>query len=97
LAAWTASVSPGTFWAYHASSAPVEAVFDYWGYFLPVQQGMPQNCSSDVSLVINYVDNILINGTPDEVYELKSLFGLEGLEHNDDFASYVNRILVLVC
>jgi hypothetical protein len=31
LAAWTESTSPGTFWAYHASSAPVEAIDDYVG------------------------------------------------------------------
>jgi Serine carboxypeptidase S28 len=29
LTAWTESISPGTFWAYHASSAPVEAIDDY--------------------------------------------------------------------
>jgi len=29
LSAWTASMYPGTFWAYHASSAPTEAIFDF--------------------------------------------------------------------
>jgi hypothetical protein len=29
LAAWTESTQPGTFWAYHASSAPVQAISDY--------------------------------------------------------------------
>ena len=29
LAAWTEHTAPGTFWAYHASSAPVEAISDY--------------------------------------------------------------------
>lgn len=29
LAAWTEKLAPGTFWAYHASSAPVEAISDY--------------------------------------------------------------------
>ena len=29
LAAWIESTSPGTFWAYHASSAPVQAIDDY--------------------------------------------------------------------
>lgn len=29
LAAWVESTSPGTFWAYHASSAPVQAIYDY--------------------------------------------------------------------
>ncbi|EMC90840.1 hypothetical protein BAUCODRAFT_99497 [Baudoinia panamericana UAMH 10762] len=86
LAAWTESVAPGTFWAYLASSAPVEAISDYYGYFLPVQLGMPQNCSKDVSLVIEYVDGVLTNGTDDEVYDLKAMFGLQNVTHNDDFA-----------
>lgn len=29
LSAWTESVDPGTFWAYHASSAVVEAIYDF--------------------------------------------------------------------
>ena len=29
LAAYTESVAPGTFWAYHASSAPVEVIHNY--------------------------------------------------------------------
>lgn len=87
LAAWTESVAPGTFWAYHSSSAPVEAVGDYWGYFLPVQQGMPKNCSKDISLVIDYLDNIGLHGTQEEQDNVKSLFGLEGVEHFDDFAA----------
>lgn len=39
LAAWTQSLANGTFWAYHASSAPVEAIDDYvscLGIFLNV-------------------------------------------------------------
>ena len=58
LSAWTNDVAPGTYWAYHASSAPVEAISDYWGYFLPVQEGMPKNCRSDVSLVIGELPSI---------------------------------------
>jgi hypothetical protein len=29
LAAWTETTAPGTFWAYHASSAPVQAIENY--------------------------------------------------------------------
>lgn len=29
LSAYTAAVAPGTFWAYHSTSAPVEAIEDY--------------------------------------------------------------------
>ncbi|KAF2102204.1 serine carboxypeptidase [Rhizodiscina lignyota] len=85
LSAWVESVDPGTFWAYHASSAPTEAVSDYWGYFLPVQEGMPKNCSKDVNLVIEHMDNVLKTGTAEEIHNLKAMFGLESVEHNDDF------------
>ncbi|RFU34920.1 hypothetical protein B7463_g1407, partial [Scytalidium lignicola] len=86
LAAWTESVAPGTFWAYHATSAPVEAVHDFWQYFAPIQENMPQNCSNDMQAIIEYADQILTNGTEEEVYDLKALFGLQDLQHNDDFA-----------
>ena len=85
LSAWTASVAPGTFWAYHASSAPVQAISNYWEYFVPVQEGMPKNCSKDVNLVINHMDNIIATGSEAEICALKTKFGLQDIEHNDDF------------
>lgn len=87
LAAWTEATAPGTFWAYLASSAPVEAISDYWAYFAPVQQGMPANCSKDVSLVIDYMDNLLTTGSAADKLALKTRFGLQGVVHNDDFMS----------
>ncbi|MCJ1245001.1 hypothetical protein MMC30_002202 [Trapelia coarctata] len=87
LAAWTESTAPGTFWAYHASSAPVEAIYDYWQYFAPVQEGMAKNCSTDLTLVIDYIDNVLTMGTTAAKQALKDSFGLGALEHDDDFAS----------
>lgn len=79
------------FWAYHASSAPVEAIYDYWQYFAPVQEGMPKNCSRDVSLVIDYVDEVLATGSDANKTALKSMFGLEAVEHDDDFASVLQN------
>ncbi|KAH0359037.1 serine carboxypeptidase, partial [Aureobasidium melanogenum] len=87
LAAWTASTQPGTYWTYWASSAPVQSILNYWQYFVPIQQGMPKNCSSDISLVIDHIDSVLLNGTASEIHSLKKSFGLEDLDHNDDFAS----------
>ena len=91
LAAWTESTSPGTFWAYHASSAPVEAISDYWQYFAPVQEGMPTNCSKDLTLVIDYIDDVLMHGSANEQFALKAKFGLEALEHNDDFGAAIEN------
>nr|POF03037.1 putative extracellular serine carboxypeptidase [Quercus suber] len=85
LSAWTESVAPGTFWAYHASSAPVQAIIDYWAYFVPVQESMPKNCSKDVSLVVDYMDDILMHGSASEIDSLKAKFGLQNVTHNDDF------------
>lgn len=95
LAAWTESTSPGTFWAYLASSAPTQAINDYWGYFTPVMEGMPANCSADVQAVVSYVDNILANGSDDDKTKLKTQFGAELLTHDDDFASTLQGPLFL--
>jgi hypothetical protein len=86
LAAWTAAVADGTFWAYWASSGPVQAM-DYWQYFNPIQEGMPKNCSKDVSLVVGHVDSIGLNGTREQQQALQNMFGLGDLDHFDDFAS----------
>ncbi len=86
LTAWVASVDPSTYWAYHASSAVVETIGDFWQYFAPVQQGMPKNCSADVIKVVELVDHTLKTGTDDEKTALKAKFGLQSIEHDDDFA-----------
>ncbi|OTB00961.1 hypothetical protein M426DRAFT_266744 [Hypoxylon sp. CI-4A] len=90
LGAWIESLAPGTFWATHASSAPVQAIYDYWEYFDPVQQGMPKNCSEDYSAIIDYVDSVFTYGTQEEQADLKELFGLQDLAHLDDAASTIS-------
>ncbi|KAI9649333.1 hypothetical protein NHQ30_001905 [Ciborinia camelliae] len=91
LSAWTESTSPGTFWAYHASSAPVQAIDDYWQYFYPVQEAMAKNCSKDISLVIDYMDHVLTHGNKSAVTALKTKFGLESVKHNDDFMAVLEN------
>ncbi|KAH8911725.1 serine carboxypeptidase S28 [Coniochaeta sp. PMI_546] len=89
LAAWTESISPGTYWAYHASSAPVQAVYDYWTYFVPVQKGMPQNCSRNFERIVDYIDGLIASKNTTEVNKLKALFRLEDLSHDDDFTAAI--------
>jgi hypothetical protein len=48
---------------------------------------MQPNCSEDMQRIIEFVDKILINGTQAEVLALKTLFSLQTVEHNADFAS----------
>ncbi len=86
LTAWTAKMAPGTFWAYWASSAPVQLIEDFWQYYNPIAEGMPQNCTQDFVKVISYVDGLLATGNRTAIDALKLVFGLEGLKHDDDFA-----------
>ncbi len=47
---------------------------------------MPKNCSTDVELVIEYVDGILKSDDKEAKQALKDQFGLGGVVHDDDFA-----------
>ena len=60
---------------------------NFWGYFEPIRQSMPANCSADIGAVIAHVDSVLQANVSSDVTALKQTFGLEGLAHNDDFAA----------
>ncbi|KAH8889449.1 hypothetical protein GQ53DRAFT_216299 [Thozetella sp. PMI_491] len=95
ITAWIKSLTPDTFAAYHASSAPVEAIYDYWAYAVPIEKGIPQNCSKDLALIIDYVDNILSTGSKRQTFDLKALFRLEALNHNDNFGNALESAINL--
>ncbi|KAG8750277.1 hypothetical protein FRC12_012959 [Ceratobasidium sp. 428] len=86
LTSWTMVAKPGLFWAGYASSAVVEAINWYWGYFEPVRQYMPKNCSADVEKVVNYVDFTFTFGTRPQIQKLKETLGMGNLSHVDDVA-----------
>ncbi|MDF2435135.1 MAG: hypothetical protein JWP44_4766, partial [Mucilaginibacter sp.] len=86
LAGWIAAKDPGTFWAYHGTSGVVEAVGDFWQYFVPVMEAAPQNCTKDLTAVIEYIDAVLLHGSLKQKQKLKAKFMLDGLE-DADFAS----------
>jgi hypothetical protein len=86
LAGWIAAKDPGTFWAYHGTSGVVQAVGDFWEYFVPVMEATPQNCTKDLTDVISYIDSVLLNGKPEKKQKLKEKFMLGDLE-DADFAA----------
>ncbi|KAG6178013.1 hypothetical protein E4U36_006790 [Claviceps purpurea] len=83
LSAWVQRLAPGTFWAYHCSSAVVEAISDFWQYFEPTKAGMPKNCSSDLRMAIAHIDKVLASGDVKAGNDLKKRFGLEAIPNND--------------
>ncbi|KAK4443213.1 putative serine peptidase [Podospora aff. communis PSN243] len=92
LVAWTQKLDPDAFWAYHSSSAPVEAIYNFWQYFIPIQRGMPQNCSKDLLLISEHLDNVIESKNETAIHELKDMFGLADVEYHDDFAVAVGGI-----
>ncbi|KAI0002342.1 peptidase S28 [Xylariaceae sp. FL0662B] len=90
LAGWIAAKDPGTFWAYYGTSGVVEAIGDFWQYFVPVQEATPQNCSADLTAVIDYVDAVLLRGSPKEKADLKHRFKLGDLKDADFAAALEN-------
>ncbi|GKU09216.1 serine carboxypeptidase [Fusarium langsethiae] len=82
--------SPDTFWASWASSAPPQAIPDFWRYFDAAKAYMPKNCTADVEKVVEYLDDIMLNGSADEIQKIKENFGAPDLKHNDDFMNLLN-------
>lgn len=78
---------PGTMWAYAASSAPVQVMDNFWQYFQPIAAAMPRNCSSALTKIVDYVDDVLLSGNRTAIHQLKKSFDLEHLKHDDDFAA----------
>ncbi|KAK7014785.1 hypothetical protein VNI00_019258 [Paramarasmius palmivorus] len=87
LTAWTMAKNPGIFWAGYSSSGVVQPIINFWQYFEPIRQNMPQNCSADVERVISLIDEKFANGTQAEIKAIKTNFGLQALEYADDVAS----------
>ncbi|SMR61681.1 unnamed protein product [Zymoseptoria tritici ST99CH_3D1] len=94
IAAWTAVVDPGTFWTYYASSPLTEVINDFWQYYVPIQHGMPQNCSKDASALIDHMDDILLRGSKEDITALKARFNFESLPYNDDFMNALAMALL---
>lgn len=71
-----------------SSSGVVEAIWDYWTYYEPIRIYADHDCISNTQKIIHVVDNILIGLNKSETTaELKGVFGLANVTHDDDFAS----------
>ncbi|KAH9174223.1 peptidase S28 [Lactarius sanguifluus] len=84
LTAFTLHQHPDVFWAGYASSAVVQSIVDFWQYFEPVRQFMPQNCSNDVQKVVAHWDKVIGSGNETALNELKTSFGMGEVIHVDD-------------
>ncbi|KAG7096411.1 hypothetical protein E1B28_003851 [Marasmius oreades] len=93
LTGWTMVNKPGLFWAGYSSSGVVETIFDFWGYFEPIRQNMPQNCSADVEAAIAHIDQVFSGKDQNAIQKLKDNFGLGEIQHLDDAAGALRNNL----
>ncbi|KAJ7510412.1 peptidase S28 [Mycena galericulata] len=57
-----------------------------YGYFIPVENGAPQNCSTDMKAVITHWDAVMSIGAIEQQLELMAVFGLQNVTHSVDAA-----------
>lgn len=64
--------NPETIYASWASSGPIEAQIDMSSYWQAAERALPRNCSNDWIAVTKYVDDMFLNGSDQEINELKT-------------------------
>ncbi|KAJ3510022.1 hypothetical protein NLJ89_g4906 [Agrocybe chaxingu] len=84
---------PDIVWGAIASSAVTHAALENWQYMDIIRNAADPKCSAHLVNAIENIDNILINGPAFLRRPLKNLFGLGGLEHDDDFVSVLESPL----
>ncbi|VDC02130.1 unnamed protein product [Peniophora sp. CBMAI 1063] len=85
LAAYAMANQPDVFWAGWSSSGVVQGIVNYYGYFQPIQENMPKNCSADVAAVIAHIDSIADDTTAFNAF--KAQFGLSDITAASDVAA----------
>ncbi|KAF9553738.1 hypothetical protein CPC08DRAFT_697416 [Agrocybe pediades] len=76
LSTFVLNKEPDIFWAAYSSSGVVQPIADFWQYFEPIRQHMPQNCSADVEAVMKYVDSVVASKNQTAITELQTYFSL---------------------
>ena len=69
-----------------ASSAVIHPVLEYSQWYNPIQKYAPQDCVASINAIVDNFDQLLDAGDRDAVNTFKSLFGLEALVDDRDFA-----------
>ena len=78
---------PEIVWGAIASSAVTHAALENWEYMEIIREAADPKCSGHIVGSIGTVDDILLGGNKFLKTQLKKLFGLSELEHDEDFVS----------
>ncbi|KAI1133010.1 extracelular serine carboxypeptidase-like protein [Nemania abortiva] len=72
-----------------ASSAPIHVVVGYPEWYNPIQKYAPQDCVNRINNIVDKFDALVANKQTAAIKQFKTLFGLEVLTDNRDFASAI--------
>ncbi|KAF8170938.1 peptidase S28 [Pholiota molesta] len=84
---------PDIVWGAIASSAVTHAALENWEYMEIIREAADPACSGHLVGSIGTVDDILLGGNKFLKTQLKKLFGLSDLEHDEDFVSVLESPL----
>ncbi|CAK7205832.1 hypothetical protein SEUCBS139899_008611 [Sporothrix eucalyptigena] len=104
FAAFARILYPDVFWGAISSSGVTVAIWDYWQYYEAQRLFGPAACVERTQELINAADQILLagrqsygndaqkvlGGDDSRVSDLKHVFGLGNVTHDDDFASVLS-------
>lgn len=77
------------FWAGLSSSGLTKGVLGYPQWYDPIQKFAPQDCTASLNAVVSKIDTVFSNGNETQIHHMKSVFGLETLKNNGDFAQTI--------
>lgn len=67
---------------------------DFWGYFQPILEYMPKNCSADVLAVIEHIDSVFTGKDRNAINQLLSVWNFTALSNHLDDAAGARELLV---
>lgn len=73
-----------------ASSGVVHATLDDWRYFDIIRQSAPAACITQVERTIEEVDRLITSPNAKTRLAIKSVFGLQNVTYDPDFASLLS-------
>jgi hypothetical protein len=68
----------------------IEAIADMWQYMDAIRLAANQTCMTALAASVKTFDTILEKNNTADTQALKSMFGLEGVKHTDDFATSIS-------
>jgi hypothetical protein len=84
--AFSIKTYPDIFHGGIAASATTKAKLAYVQWYDPIQKFAPQDCVGSINAIVDKIDHVFSQGNASQIQHMKSVFGLEALHDDRDFA-----------